>query len=272
MITCGQITYAFSEDTNLDANLKSYQKGEEIIYQYEDPSLYELKEAYEKSSSIVSDSGYECKDIDALHTYLSELKLKRKLFGKRDFIDKEEVVYYSFDGKLRDIRIGISEDMLELDVKRANNPHTYYYEIEGKADLDYLSTLIPIYHSLHVFCEMSGGVFEGFEARLLSLILVENKKETILKEVKEAPFGRVGMFKKTLGKIQLAFSTDKVLDYYIEVETTDKEENYIITKKELDNNTFKANAKNAYYRVYVTYEGPYDSIYKAVYQFDIARN
>lgn len=271
LITCficvsrGQISFALSDDNVNGQIIKTATTGAEIIYDNVDISMYKLDGVYE---STFFEIDFECLDEKAFHTYLSGLKLERVLFATDEFNSEEDVYSYRIRSDKKVINVAISNGLLRLS-EGYTNDREYYYRITDTVDLDYLNTVVRITPTVSIRAKVQNGLYRMHDTRLLSYVLVENNQETVLKELKEAPFGLVGVFDHVTDEIQLTFSSNKIIDYYIEVTSTDDSEHYTITKDEMNDNTFVPNDKTSNYRVYVTYDGPYDSIYKAVYQFDV---
>lgn len=272
LITCficvsrGQISFALSDDNVNGQIIKTATTGAEIIYDNVDISMYKLDGVYE---STFFEIDFECLDEKAFHTYLSGLKLERVLFATDEFNSEEDVYSYRIRRDKKVINVAIVNDLLRLG-EGYTNDEVRYYRITDTADLDYLNKIVRITPTLTISAKVLGGLYRMYDTRLLSYVLVENNQETVLEELNEAPFGSVGVFEHATDEIQLDFSSNKIIDYYIEVISTDDSEHYTITKEEIKDNTFTPNDKSSNYKVFVTYDGPDDSIYKAIYQFDIS--
>jgi len=266
LITCficvsrGQISFALSDDIKINQEFKAANTGLEIIYENTDPSLFELENAY-IGNGLLDDMTIQCEDVNAVHTYLSELQLKRELFAKKEFNEKDKVIHFVLESIGRDVNVGVSEDIVELKIKN----QTYYYRSMEKIDLDYLNSLVCIIPNLYVSEEEREDPYFHIEARLLSFVQVEDNVEKKIKELHEAPFGMYGIKGKKAETIQLKFSSLDVIDYYVEVAYGDE---YNTVEKIGDYTIQAVNKSTACYYVYVTFDGPYDTVYKAKYRFD----
>lgn len=129
-MSCGHISLAYGECT-----------GKEIVYLGNDSKLYEINSMYVVEVDQTDTTVVGCKDDDAFHTYIGNLKLQN-MTGEYTFdngVKKLKITYKTVDG----IRfVELNDDVIRIlaldeNVKVWRN----YYLPEG-VDWEYLETLI----------------------------------------------------------------------------------------------------------------------------------